>query len=151
MTQVDEVFREAVERGIILRGNDLDSQWETDLSGMSFPVARAACRYVVYQCLSLPQEDIQDVTFITGVGRAKQRRKGVETHQQASSSASSLTTKRSALSDKDPTTSLRDYVQQLFRIDFDPALRSSIPKWAQGTVVVEKDSVLQWVQQQRRS
>ena len=144
--QVDEVFREAVKRGIILRGNTLDSQWETDLSGMSFPVARAACRYVINQCLELKQKDIEDVTFITGVGRAQQRRKEVATPK--TSPASFATAKGSALSAlsgrKNPMTSLRDYVQEVVEMDFDPALRSSVPTYAQGTVVVDKDSIIQW-------
>ena len=48
MAQVDQVFREAVGMKLVLRGN-LDSAHEIDLSGMSFPVARAAIRYILKQ------------------------------------------------------------------------------------------------------
>ena len=64
---LDQVFKEAVERGIILKGNNLDSQWETDLSGMSVPVASTACRYILKQALNLESEHLQDITFITVV------------------------------------------------------------------------------------
>ena len=35
---VDEVFAEAVDRGLILRKDSLDTTWEVDLSCMSFPI-----------------------------------------------------------------------------------------------------------------
>ena len=35
--RVDEVFAEAVDRGLILRKDSLDTSWEVDLSCMSFP------------------------------------------------------------------------------------------------------------------
>ena len=47
--RADEVFSEAVGRGLILtvsRRDSLDTSREVDLSSMSFPVARAACRYI---------------------------------------------------------------------------------------------------------
>jgi hypothetical protein len=143
MSEVDQVFREAVKRGIILKGNNLDSQWETDLSGMSIPVAHAACRHVLSRCLECKAEDIQDVTFITGVGRAQQRRK--ETDDTPNPTFS----KSARLSGKDPTTSLRDYVQEVLELDFSPALRSLVPRFAQGTVAVDKASIIQWSKNQQ--
>jgi hypothetical protein len=115
--EIDHVFKEAVARGIVLRGNQLDSQWETDLSGMSIPVASATSRYILTQALELESDNLQDITFITGVGKAQQRRKG----------------------DK---TSLRDYLQELLRQDFEPPLESYIPDRAQGTVVVKKETLI---------
>lgn len=129
---MDQVFAEAVERGIILRSNRLDSQWETDLSGMSIPVASAASRYILNNVkrnsLDSPsdEQDLRDMTFITGVGKSyrKDRR-----------------------STKEGNSSLRDFLQSMLQKDFDPPLESHIPAFAQGTVVVKKESLARWIQQ----
>jgi pentatricopeptide repeat protein len=136
MSEVDEVFREAVQRGIVLRGNQLDSQWETDLSGMSFPVARAACRYILRQCLEEDSKNLQDVTFITGVGRAQQKPKGFHTSKQ------------DVPSQKDVKISLREYVQDVLRNEFQPSVKSFVPERAQGTVQANKGSLVQWMNEQ---
>ena len=141
--EVDLVFEEAVERGIIMGGNKLDSQWETDLSGMSIPVASTACRYILNKALDLDLEELQDITFITGTG--KNYRHGKE--RDFLNSKASLKNRNG----KEQKTSLRDCIQDLLKQDFDPSLDSYIPQRAQGTVVVKKASLVQWKQQQSLS
>jgi hypothetical protein len=141
LTEVDQVFREAVQRGIVLSSNGLDSQFETDLTGMSFPVARATIRYNLKQCLEEDLENLQEITFITGVGWSHKLR-GNNRSSKASSS------KPSSLSDKDPRTTLRDYVQGILQNDFKPPLESVVPQRAQGTVEVSKLSLIKWLKGQ---
>jgi hypothetical protein len=147
LDQLDEVFAEAVKRGIVLRG--LDIQWETDLSGMSFPVARAACRYIIQQARGVAEtskDDLRDVIMITGVGRAHQTlRQRKQTGSDASSNGEQI--KESRL-DAPRSTSLRDYVQEILREDFKTPIESDIPKFAQGTVEVSKRSLLSWAEKQ---
>ena len=120
---VDRVFQQAVERGIVMRSNRLDSLWEVDLSGMSLPVARAAARYLLGQIALLVkcEDDIQDLVLITGVGVGKES-----------------------------SSTLRSYIQEILQKDFDPPLDSSIPQRAQGTVVVDSTSVESWLSRQER-
>eukprot|EP00977_Amphora_coffeiformis_P012222 scaffold3023_cov175-Amphora_coffeaeformis.AAC.13 len=122
-SNVDRVLKEAVERGILLRSNRLDSFWEVDLSGMSLPVARAATRYILGQIATLLAEEdqMQDLTLITGVGVGKER-----------------------------STSLREYIQEILKTDFDPPMESSIPPRAQGTVLVEKSAIAPWLARQQQ-
>ena len=69
--KVDRVFAEAVKLGIVLRKEaSLVDCWAFDLSGMSFPVARAACRYIL--TLIKKRESLKDLTFITGGGVHRQ-------------------------------------------------------------------------------
>lgn len=138
LAELDQVFEEAVARGIALRNNRLDLQWETDLSGMSLPVARAAVRYIVHQCCS-EKGTLQDITFITGVGRAQQKRKD----------DGALPTTSLGADFKDPTTSLREYVQIVLEKDFIPGIESIIPSRAQGTVEITKATLEKWVIQQQ--
>jgi hypothetical protein len=141
--EVAQVFQEAVERGIIFRGN-LDSQWETDLSGMSFPVARAACQYILRQCATEKLENLKDISFITGMGKSHQKwREDNPSFSRSATRAASL----SRRSEKDPGTSLRDYVQEILQSDFDPPLESFVPQRAQGTVEVKKSSFIHWSKQ----
>ncbi|ACI64491.1 predicted protein [Thalassiosira pseudonana CCMP1335] len=73
--RVDTVFAEAVSRGIILREDSLDSAWEFDLSGMSFPVARAACRFIfrrIAENVSNEEESVKDLSLITGASRMRE-------------------------------------------------------------------------------
>jgi len=127
----DMVFAEAVDRKILLRSDLLDSIWEMDLSGMTFPVAKAACRYALFRIRRVVQsgeEDAQDVTFITGVGKQRQ-----------GNPSESLNDKNIA------GTSLREYMQQVLREEFDLPIFSTIPKSAPGTVVVKKDMLDKWL------
>jgi pentatricopeptide repeat protein len=120
--KVDIVFEQAVERGIILRTDTLDSIWEVDLTSMPLPVARAAVRYILRQALAIYKkgEMFEDVAFITGVGN---------NHDAEHPS-------------------LHDYVEQLLRTDFNPPLSSTSPRFASGTVLIEKETLKTWAQEQ---
>jgi len=143
LQELDQVFQEGVSRGIVLRSNSLDLQWETDLSGMSLPVARAAIRYILQQCVSKKTDpaQIQDMTFITGIGVAQQRRREDAIGSGGKSGSSSTQS-------KDPTTSLRDHVQAILRQDFKPSIESVIPVHAQGTIEIPKDKLMKWIRTQ---
>jgi hypothetical protein len=146
---MDVIFGEAVDRGIILRGNTLDMQWEVDLSGMPLPVARAACRYLLKKMKVErgmgggrgDDDDIQDMVFITGIGKAHN-----QFRQQQQSVSDMNNNSNNVLERKDPTTSLRDYIQGVLVTDFDPPLPSTIPPRAQGTVVIDRASLLRWLE-----
>lgn len=124
--KVDEVFAEAVRRGIILREDAMDTCWEYDLSGMSLPVARAAVRFLMKRLATTYGSitDLKGLTFITGVGRSG---KNVGYG----------------------TTSLRDYVQDILLKEFHPGLSSTVPKLAQGTVEVAKETMANWIRHQK--
>lgn len=73
--KVDQVFAEAVERGLILREDSLDAAWDIDLSGMSFPVARAACRFIFSRLVERVRdgnEKVEDLSLITGASRMRE-------------------------------------------------------------------------------
>lgn len=74
--KVDAVFAEAVKRGLILRKDSLDTSWEVDLSSMSFPVARAAVRYIFGQLVMKFAQDeggeVKDLSLITGASRMRE-------------------------------------------------------------------------------
>lgn len=139
LAEVDQVFLDALQRGIVLQGNTLDSQWETDLTGMSLPVARATIRYIFNQCREEENlESLQDITFITGIGWSHKNR-------GKNSSSKDNASKPNRLLEKDPSTSLRDYAQGILKKDFDPPLDSVVPQFAQGTVEVSKKSLISWL------
>ena len=129
--RVDIVFQDAVKRGLILQDR-LDSHFEIDLSGMSIPVARAACRFVMKRIrddLLVDGRGIEEVVLITGVGKAQTPKK-TPTPKQSSEPVTGL--------------SLRDHIQDVLRTDFDPPMESFVPGLAQGTVHVTKDACVQW-------
>jgi pentatricopeptide repeat protein len=129
--RVDEVFRVAFDRGIVLRSN-LDSTWDFDLSGMSLPVARAACRFTLNRIAkSSDSADLQDLTLITGVGMNHARRSSGE-HATDDGTGSR-------------NTSLRDYIQEILLTDFLPPLSSHIPPRAQGTLIVSTAALRKWL------
>eukprot|EP00531_Pseudo-nitzschia_arenysensis_P000903 CAMPEP_0116141824 /NCGR_PEP_ID=MMETSP0329-20121206/14581_1 /TAXON_ID=697910 /ORGANISM="Pseudo-nitzschia arenysensis, Strain B593" /LENGTH=946 /DNA_ID=CAMNT_0003637019 /DNA_START=267 /DNA_END=3104 /DNA_ORIENTATION=+ len=151
--KMDEVFREAVERGIVLgrSNNDLDEQWEIDLSGLPFPIARAATRYVIQNIVDERGENnndkdnntllVQDMVFITGIGKAQLKRK------EKSSEETVQSTSTNVLERKDRTTSLRAFLQGILETDFEPSIESVVPELAQGTVVIEKARLLEWLEE----
>lgn len=149
--KMDEVFRQAVEReGILLQSNDsLDSIWEVDLNGKPFPIARAACRYLLRTISDKYNSGtgivLEDMVFITGVGVAHQKKED-ETPSLSAPSAST----NNVLDKKDRTTSLRDFIQGILETDFDPPIESIVPSRAQGTVVIEEKSLKQWLDQKER-
>ena len=129
----------------------LDIQWETDLSGMSFPVARAACRYIIQQAREVAEtskDDLRDVSMITGVGRAHQTL--VQRKQTGRKESFEGEQRKESRPDVPRSTSLRDYVQEILREDFQPPIESDIPKFAQGTVEVSKLSLLSWSEKQAK-
>ena len=174
--QMDEVFREAVDRGIVLGRdyNDLDQQWEIDLSGLPFPIARAATRYLLQnivhkhqqmearnQSNNADKEDddietghLQDMVFITGIGKAQQKRKEESSSSISSSSSSSLSPASESGSNnlmlyrKDRTTSLRDFIKAVLETDFEPPLESIVPERAQGTVVLREENLARWLNEE---
>jgi pentatricopeptide repeat protein len=103
---VDGILAYAVERKLLLNGF-LDSSNEINLSGLTFPVARAACRYLLQ---NYEHVDNQELTLITGVGKQSNK------------------------------TSLRDYLQEWLEQEF--GLKTSIPRFAQGTLVISSESLL---------
>ena len=146
--KMDQVFREAVDRGIVLGRSidDLDEQWEIDLSGLPFPIARAATRYLIQNMIderaSKKKDDndsIQDMIFITGIGKAQQKRK------EESSTLQEPMAPTTVLDRKDRTTSLREFIQGILETDFEPSLESVVPQRAQGTVVIEEANLTRWL------
>jgi hypothetical protein len=142
--RVDRVFAEAVRRGIVLQQN-LDTSWEFDLSGMSFPVARAACRYILNRIFisSTKNNDSRDLIFITGVGVEKAQRKH-------SSQTARLTGSVGSEDDNRTVSCLREYVQEILAGDFTPSLRSHVPKRAQGTVQINADTIVKWTEERQK-
>lgn len=125
--KVDKVFAEAVRRNIVLRDiSNLESNGEIDLSGMSFPVARAACRYVLGRLLSNSSKvgisSGRDLIFITGAGAG--RDKG--------------------------TSSLKEYMQEVLLTDFIPPIDSFVPQHDKSKVAVKDATVTSWIVEQRR-
>jgi pentatricopeptide repeat protein len=133
-SRVDEVFASAVNRGIVLT-SFLDSVWEVDLSGMSLPVARAACRFVVNRTRQTSEQgaELMDLNFITGVGAGQGRH-----NKQFDVEASSI-----VKHGKGKPTSLRDFIQEVLEVDF--AIQSTVPNMARGTVQIEKSELALWI------
>lgn len=108
--RVDSIFSEAVRMGIVLSKDSLDSPSEVDLSGLTLPVARAACRHVVYYIDSDATVATSGLAFITGVGTSKTG-----------------------------NTTLREHVQEILRTDFSPPLNSVVPETTPGIVLVSNE------------
>jgi pentatricopeptide repeat protein len=135
MKDVDQVFAEAVQRGIVLGKDTLDSHHEVDLSGMTFPVARAALRFIFNRIKeTTPKGEKADgVILITGVGSqftraAPHETPGVDREQPEAS------------------LSLRDYVQKILSEDLDIPISSMVPQMGPGTVEVTADNVKAWIE-----
>jgi hypothetical protein len=152
--RVDIVFNDAVQRNIILRGinNQIQPAVETnnefstpndieiDLSGMSFPVARAACRYVLRRTAIASSSSsynnnnkkgkIRNLNFVTGVGVSHSRGGGT------SGSTSN-------------TLSLREYVQEVLLSDFVPSINSIVEDHEQSKVKIKAVTLRSWIEKQR--
>lgn len=130
----DLVFSEAVEKKILLKEDSLDSMWEVDLSGVSFPVAHTAIRYVLKRLMEFAQqggkETLQDMTFITGVGLGQKS-------QRDDVGEEGLT----------PVT-LREFVRETLRNEYE--IYTTIPKFAMGTVVIKKEMLVRWMNNNQR-
>ena len=122
--KVDIIFSEAVRLKLVLRSLQTSKPLkEIDLSGMSFPVARAACRYIFHRSLSSKgAEQTDELVFITGVGAS---------HDDGSSS-------------------LRDFVQEILLSDFNPPIASFVPEQERSTVRVKTHVMKSWFRQQKR-
>ena len=122
--RVDEVFTEAVNRGLILRKDSLDTYWEFDLSNMSQPIARAACRYIFNQISQRhaasdtakeeEDDDVKDLSLITGASR------------------------------------MREHVRGILRDELKPSIYCVVPKLEQGTLLVKKKMVQNYINEQDR-
>ena len=122
--RVDEVFIEAVKRGLILRKDSLDTYWEFDLSNMSQPIARAACRYIFNQIAQRhaasneedgeDDDDVKDLSLITGASR------------------------------------MREHVRGILRDELKPSIYCVVPKLEQGTLLVKKKMVQNYINEQGR-
>jgi len=120
--RVDEVFMEAVNRGLILRKDSLDTSWEVDLSNMSQPIARAACRYIFNQIAQRhtasneedggDDDDVKDLSLITGASR------------------------------------MREHVRGILRDELKPSIYCVVPKLEQGTLLVKKKMVQNYINEQ---
>lgn len=147
--KVDQVFQDAVDRDIVLRKDTLDSDWEVDLTGMALPVARAACRFVFQRIRSIVQngESPAEVTLITGVGRAQRMRNKDGGSLDFDGGRIESNQDQRRFRDQG-SIALREYVLQVLEEDFDPPIRGSVPKFAQGTVLIDKKQVDDWVTNQ---
>ncbi|KAL7565605.1 hypothetical protein ACA910_018967 [Epithemia clementina (nom. ined.)] len=133
--------------------------WEVDLSGLSLPVARAACRYVLVRNIlesykakqhlkRQPQSRkkmltknpvmFRNLIFKTGVGSNKQQQQQQQQQQQGHNDGN-----------HNPTTSLREYIQTILSTDFNPPIESYIPSFAPGTVHISSDMIQYWAQRQQ--
>lgn len=119
---VDAVFADSVQRGIVFDADCFDTSWEVDLTKMTLSVARAACRFILRRASAMRQAgaEMEDLVFITGIGRNH---------------------------DADHP-SLREYVRDLLKNDFDPPISSEVPQRTSGTVVIKKESILAWISAQ---
>ena len=145
--RMDEVFSDAVKRSLVLKEDSLDTTWEVDLSGMSLSVARAACRFVIkraYERVRNDGEKIQELIFITGCKThytgllEKQRRRSLEEDDLYAY-------------DFEPNESrggIREYIQNSLRNDFTPPLLTRVPQNSLGSIIISKECVQRWIQEQ---
>ena len=146
--KVDLVFAEAVSREIILPSDSMDTIWEIDLSGMSFPVARAASRYILHRILKIVKEgdDCQDLLLITGVGKHHNLVE-VDTHlileEDADDKGRPQIPKKAA-----GTTALREFVREILREEFQPSIYTLVAESTAGTVTAKKDMINSWIKAQ---
>lgn len=146
--KVDQVFQDAVDLGIVMRQDTLDSDWEVDLTGMSLPVARAACRFIFDRIRAAGRngQSRQEVTLITGVGKGQ--RMGSKDDRLPDFGTGSNQDQRRFITQG--STALREYVLQVLEEDFTPPLHGSVPARGQGTVVIEKELVEDWITSSER-
>ena len=146
--RMDKVFEEAVDRGIVLPADSLDSLFEVDLSGMSISVAHAACRYVVRrtkEAITSGEASCDDLVFITGVGKAKQQQHEGGQHQSTAKQEQNEDAGVQSGAGGNSGTALREYVRQVLRDDFDPPLYTTVPAFAQGSVRIAKKALQEWI------
>jgi len=127
---MDQVLADAVRAQILLRSDSMDTIWEIDLSGMSLPVARACCRFILNRSKTMIGDGTacEDLIFITGTGKF---------HQKGSDE---MQTKKGL-----GATTLREYISEILKRDFDPPLASTM---SGGVVQIKKEVIEQWIKSQ---
>jgi pentatricopeptide repeat protein len=138
--EVDQVFEEAVDRGIVFGKHSLDSHFEVDLSGMTLPVARAAVRFAMKRIKGnylREKAELEGITFITGVGIAQLGRQ-----------KPNIVNESHSVNEQHTPMSLRDYIQSILSSDFFPSIQSNVPSLAQGTVEVTQGELKHWIEGQ---
>lgn len=117
--RMDSVFKDAVNMNILFSSSSMDTAWEKDLSGLSFPVARAACRYIFKSLLADKSASVQDLVLITGVGRSQTYSVNIPV----------------------ATSTLREHVRQVLLNDFQIAT----PSDASGIICVKSSDIQSWL------
>jgi hypothetical protein len=129
------VFSEAVRRGLILRQDDdlstLDTTWELDLSGMLFPVARAACRFMFHRLVDRYRSTLASSFFSTTNVDMKDHVKELKDLL--------LITKAGRM---------REYICGILRDELSPSVYCVVPKMAQGTLQVKRQVLVNYLQGQ---
>ena len=127
--------------------------WEFDMSGLSLPVSRAACRHLFLKSIleaSMPNQQpdrkkmkklqnsfiFRNLILRTGVGSNKQ-------HELSQDTAGERNHRMH------PSTSLREYVQTILSTEFNPPIESHIPTYAPATIHISSDMIQYWVQRQK--
>jgi len=123
----DSVIKQAIELGFLsvpesLQGTDTITEF--DLSGMSLPVGRSICRYLLREVVAKQQpESIDSIALVTGTGFDKARLNVTKT-------------------------TLREHIQHILLHDFKPNIASHVPPLSPGTVVIRKVDLVAWQQAQ---
>jgi len=135
--EIDSVFNSAFKNGLVLRNDNLDSHFEVDLSTMSFPVARAACRFIFNRIKEHTKTGggAEEVSLITGIGVSHLMRFGGE----------SALSNHTLLHNDNKCPALREFVRECLVKDFNPPIASNIPQRAQGIVHISKESLEEWL------
>ena len=141
--QSDLVFEEAVKRNLLFKLDSLDTIWEVDLTGMSFPVAHAAIRFALKRVyVSLMDENkMDDLNFITGIGVASQNQRGNNGGGGTSNGGDGGGT----------PVALREFIRDSLRNDFEPPIFCDVPKHAPGTIVIYNKVLEKWSKQEQIS
>jgi len=136
----DIVFEEAVNRKILFKPTlySLDTVWEVDLSGLSFPVAHAAIRFALKRATQMYSEkgELDDLTFITGVGSGQNHR--IQNKYNDEDGMVPNNEGRAPIA-------LREFIRDSLNNEFEPKMLAVVPKYALGTVVIGKDFLQKWM------
>lgn len=136
----DIVFAEAVKRNLLFKTDtySLDTVWEVDLSGMSFPVAHTAVRYALKRAHASFLDDgvLEDLTFITGTGSTF----------SSASTADDRGVKKDTLTEGYAPVALREFIRESLRNEFEPSIETTIPSYAPGTIITDKETFKKWIE-----
>ena len=139
----DLVFKEAVKRKILFKTDSLDTVWEVDLSGMSFPVAHAAVRFALQRAYSSYADDgkLEDFTFITGIGSSHLKKKDKDSGDDFDESDEN---------DDGTPVALREFIRSCLNTEFEPLIVATVPQFAPGTVMINKQVLKEWMDAKRQ-